>query len=402
MTNIKTKYSPKLIFIIVYLAYTSIYIARVNLSVATPVLDSEGIINTVQIGALGSAFSVIYACGRLINGAISDKKAPWFMITTGLIAVSISNILVGLFPPFIAIFLLWSTNAYAQSMLWSSVLCVVSDIYPEQEAKKKTSLMVTSVATGNIVAILLNTFLITKLGIAFAFVIPGIITLLLGGAVCIVAKDVVPPCEAKNHKSLFGLLKKRTILLLLVPALMHGVMKENITLWMVAYIVDTFNLHLEDSAYFVLFIPLIGFVGRLLYPVCYKALRENEHLVSAFGFGLCALSSGLLFLHAKNPIVAIVYLSIVYTAVSLINTSLLSIFPIQYQKSGNVASVSGIMDFATYLGGGIGSVIYGITISKFGYNPMFFSWVIISIISMLIVCYVIYRKREPFTTHSIG
>ena len=78
-------------------------------------------------------------------------------------------------------------------------------------------------------------------------------------------------------------------------------------------------------------------------------------------------------------------MSIIYAAVSMINTSILSIYPLRFLKTGNVASVSGVMDFATYLGAGVSGVIYGALIKSFGYTPMFVSWVVISIISMVLI-----------------
>ena len=173
-----------------------------------------------------------------------------------------------------------------------------------------------------------------------------------------------------------------------IPALMHGVMKENISLWMVVFIIDRFNIDLQVSAAFVLFIPAIGFVGRLLYPLCYKLCHEQENLVSVLGFAVCILCSLLLCFTTSSPLLAVLYLSLIYTAVSMINTSMLSIYPIRYLASGNVASVSGIMDFATYLGGGISSVLYGILIDSFGYVPMFTSWAVISVVS------IVFLKKE--------
>ena len=75
-------------------------------------------------------------------------------------------------------------------------------------------------------------------------------------------------------------------------------------------------------------------------------------------------------------------LSCIYASVSLINTSFLSVFPVSFAKNGNVASVSGIMDFSTYLGAGIGSLSYGFLIEHFGFSSMFVSWVFISVISL--------------------
>ncbi|MCQ2433234.1 MAG: hypothetical protein MJ175_11580, partial [Clostridia bacterium] len=51
----------------------------------------------------------------------------------------------------------------------------------------------------------------------------------------------------------------------------------------------------------------------------------------------------------------------------------------------NVSSVSGIMDFATYLGAGIGSAVYGWSITKFGYEPMYASWAIFSVLSIFLM-----------------
>ncbi|MEE1224300.1 MAG: MFS transporter [Clostridia bacterium] len=376
----------KLIFAVVYLAYTSIYIARVNLSMAGPDLIDGQILDTVQLGLLGSVFSTVYAVGRLINGGLSDKTPPWLMLATGLGVAGISNILVGFFPPFIGIFLLWTANAYAQSMLWSSVLCVVSSMYEKQVAKQKTSAMVTSVAMGNILGIVINTFLITKLGVRFAFAVPGILTLILGAAVFFTTKSIKPPAQiAKKHISMWQLLKNKELVTMCAPAMFHGVMKENISLWMTVYVVDKYSVDLSTSSYYILLIPVIGFIGRTIYPAVYKMCREKENTVSLVGFIISVLAAVIICISGVGMICAVLCLSVIYAAVSMINTSILSIYPLHYLKTGNVASVSGIMDFATYLGGGISGVIYGVVIKHFGYLPMFVSWAVLSILSVLLI-----------------
>ena len=70
-------------------------------------LISADVIDTVQLGILGSAFSTLYAVGRLVNGVASDKAPPWLMLTSGLVLVGIANIFIGFFPPFTGILLLW-------------------------------------------------------------------------------------------------------------------------------------------------------------------------------------------------------------------------------------------------------------------------------------------------------
>lgn len=385
----------KIIFTATYLAYTSIYIARVNLSVAGPELISANIMDTVQIGLLGSVFSSVFAIGRLLNGQLNDKTPPWIMLAIGLVFSGLSNIFVGFFPPFIGIFISWSVNAYAQSMLWGSVLCTVSSIYDKDEAKKKISLMVTSVAMGNILAIVLNTFLITRFGTKFAFIVPGIITIVLGGIICFTARDIKPDANTpKKYISLWKLLKNKELLFMSIPGMFHGIMKENISLWMAVYIVDKFSVDLSTSSYYILLIPVIGFIGRTIYPITYKLCKNSENTVSLLGFGLCIAASLLLIIGNVGVALSVIALSVIYAAASMINTSILSIYPLHYTKTGNVASVSGIMDFSTYLGAGIASVIYGAVIKHFGYLPMFLSWAVISVISILAILKIDFGRKK--------
>ena len=375
-----------LVFIVCYIAYTGIYVARLNLSMASPGLIESFILNTAQVGMLGSIFSIVYSVGRLLNGYISDKQPPWLMLSTGLALAGIANIFIGNFPPFIGILLLWGVNAFAQSMLWSSILRLISSMYDEATAKRKTSYMVTSVATGNIVGILLNTFIINTFGLEFSFIIPGALTLIFGAVIIPVAKRVeCPEKTASKHLSMISLLKNQDIKTVTGPALLHGMMKDNISLWMTVFIVDRYNIDLAATAGFVLFIPILGFAGRMVYPLFYKLCSEKEHKVSVYAFAACIFLSIPLCFKMIPAVVAIICLSLIYTAVSIINTSILSIFPIQFAKTGNIASVSGIMDFATYFGAGISSLAYGFLIENFGYTPMYASWAVISLLSVFIL-----------------
>ncbi|MBQ8510759.1 MAG: MFS transporter [Clostridia bacterium] len=384
------------IFLILYLAYTSIYIARLNLSIASHDLtDTMGLMTTEQYGVLGGAFLVVYALGRLINGGLSDKIAPWIMLCTGLGAAGAANLLFSLFPPFVGMLLLWCCNAWAQSMLWSSVLCAIAASWDEQKARRVTSYVVTSVAAGNIVGIVANTWIITHLGLRFAFILPGGLTLLMGVGVFFALRHIKAPgaSRAGGTTAPMGELIRRRDLQLTVPtAFMHGMMKDNITTWMTKYFIFTFAIDLTEASFFSLFIPLVGFVGRMLYPLLYKFCGEREHLVSVIGFGICAAAAIPLCLGAGTPVVAMICLAAIYAAVSLINTSLLSIYPIQFVQSGRVATISGIMDFATYLGAGVSSMIYGVVIVRFGYVPMYVSWAIVAVLSLAMTAKLVKKK----------
>ena len=265
-----------------FAAYTSIYIARLNLSIAGPEMIKTSVIDAAQIGILGSIFSTVFAIGRLINGFLSDSAPPWRMLTIGLWVAGISNICIGAFPPVMGMFVLWGANAYAQSMLWSAILCVITSVFDEKSAKRKMAIMITSVSVGNILGIVLNTFFVMKFDVKYAFCLPGFITLLLGVAAFLTTRHIkINSGKTENHISVFGLFKNREILKMSIPAMLHGVMKENVSLWMTAFVIDTYAVDLTTSAYYILLIPICGFIGRIAYPPMPNACSNVKYVMFA-------------------------------------------------------------------------------------------------------------------------
>ncbi len=387
MSTKTARKSSFVIFAALYITYTAIYVARLNLSMASPGMKAAGMLSAAQFGLLGSLFSVVYACGRLLNGILSDRVAPWKMICTGLVLAGVANLAIGMLPPFAGMALCWSANAFAQSMLWSSILTVISMTYVPETARKRMSVMITSVATGNILGILINTFIIDRFGLRWAFIIPGAATLVLAAVNLVLVRTLPASAESatRQHINIFSLLTNREIRTAAVPAFLHGIMKDNVTLWMAVFFVDRYAIDLEASAWFVLFIPVVGFAGRSLYSPFYRLCGGQEHTVSVYGFAACVVFAGVMCVPGVPPVLAMVALSAIYAAASVINTSFLSIYPIRFVETGNVASVSGVMDFVTYLGAGVASACYGLVIDVAGYVPMFVSWAVVSALGVACV-----------------
>lgn len=382
----KTKSSapirPVLSFLACYLAYTFIYVARLNLSMASPGFIAENILTQEQVGMIGSVFFVVYALGRIINGFLGDRTAPWIMICSGLLLAALSNLFIGIQPVFLSLLFLWGTNAYAQSMLWSSIVRIISEIYPTDKAKKIMSYMVTSVAGGNIIGILLNTVIINRFGLHFAFLIPGGLLLIFCLFVFLTTRHIACETVQQDHLPIHELVRDKKIQTMLFPAMFHGMIKDNISLWMTLFFVDQYGIDLNASAAFVLFIPVVGFLGRMAYPFLYKLNKEKEYTLAFRAFLLCVLASALLLLKTLPPVAALLCLSLIYAAISVINTVFLSAFPLQFSASGNQSSVSGIMDFFTYSGAGIGSLLFGYLVAQFGYSAMFLTYAIVSFLSL--------------------
>jgi len=378
----KKTFPKGLVFVLCYVAYVSIYAARLNLAQASPELISTGLLTSEQYGFLGSAFFWVYACGRLLNGMIGDRAAPWVMISLGLAMTGVANLLIGVLPPYLLILILWCVNAYGQSMLWSSLLRCMTGLYGKETADKKVPILVSSVSVGNIAGIVLCTWMVESLGIRAAFLAPGVVTLLMGVLALMVLRTVpATPAPQKQSFPVMEFIRDRRIRGILLPALFHGVIKDNIGTWMAIYFVARYNIDLKSSALFVLLIPAVGMVGRLVYPMCYKLSGRRENMISLLSFGACGALAVVMCLN-PGAWVAAICLSLIYALISIVNTSTLSMFPLRFAGKNMVSSVSGVADCFTYLGAGIGSAVYGYWNKGGDFSAMYISWVVLCVLSM--------------------
>ena len=108
---------------------------------------------------------------------------------------------------------------------------------------------------------------------------------------------------------------------MLLPALIHGVLKDNISLWMTVYIMDSFGVDLQQSSGYVLLIPTVGFFARILAPEFYRMVKERDNPLLMWGFAFSVGGALLLVFCAYSAWLAIIYLSLIYTAVSIMNGS---------------------------------------------------------------------------------
>ena len=385
-----------IIFAISYLAYASIYIARMNISVASPMLISMGIVNKSQIGLIGSVFCFIYAIGKLPSGYLGDRISSKVMIISGLAIAGLSNIFIGFIQAFWAILIFWGINGLGQSIIWGPMLRSLTNQVEKERMTLFSALLVSSVATGSVFGILISSQVIPAFGIMSSFFIPGGITLLIAIVFAILFREkAAGHTEQRAPMRIRDLIKRKDFQLMILPAMSHGIIKDNINLWIVVYYVDTFGINVAAMAGLVFFIPLVGFGGRMLFPLLFKLCGKNENKVSIVAFGCCILLVIPLCINGITPIVAAVCLGVISAMISIVNTSVLSAFPGRFVSTGNVSFMAGTMDFLTYGGAGISSVIYGTLITCFGYVSMFISWGVLSAASIILLVYSIKKVGIP-------
>lgn len=385
LTKSKTSTRAILIAIFSYLAYSCVYLCRLNLSVASVGIKDLGIMTDSQIGLLSSLFLAAYASGKLMLGRVGDKLPPKLLIITGLSVSAITNFIFGFFIHDLVLYLLWLLNGLAQSLIWGPILRIVSSNFSAERRSTVLSLMATCIGTGSILGVIVASVGISLFDTASAgFFIPAGIT------VVVIIFFSVFVHDAKDEKAqklppmpLRELLRDPAFQRMTIPSFLHGVVKDNINVWMGLYFAATFKLDLKNLAFYVFIVPLLTLLGRLLFLPTLRLCRNNESLVAGISLILSTVFSLLLALGFLPLGLALVCFSGIACMISMANTTLLSIFPARYLERGCVSSVASYMDVLSYSGAAIGSLVFGIIVESHGYSPMFFTWLVCSALSAI-------------------
>lgn len=382
-----------LIFLTGYLAYATIYIARLNFSVAATIYEAEGILQKAQIGLIGSVFSLTYAISKIPNGILGDRFQPRKVIVAGLLITGFSNLGVSFFPEATAILILWGLNAIGQSMLWGPVLRVCVEKAPENRKSFFGQMMLSSVGVGSVLGLLIVSHCSTRFGLETCFRIPALFSFTAAGLVWLFLPGDCP-CRHDNNIDLMMEMKRlfadREFCRMLLPAVSHGVIKENVNVWLALYCMNVYGVHLEELTGYIFFIPAFSLLGRFLYPLARKVVKRDDY-VSVLSFGLCTVGASLLCVHMSHVFIAMGILGAISAFIAMVNTHLLSVVPEHFLSIGNLSFAASFMDFLTYAGAGIGSALFGIMIPHYGYQSMFLFWGVISVCSMLCL---LWRKGE--------
>lgn len=132
--------------------YTLAYLGRYSYnSNVGPIMDFYRI-NEVDFALPTTLFFFAYGSGQIINGLLCRHYNLKYIIPGALIISSIINISVYFGIPFSFIKYLWLMNGISQSVLWSSLLLLISQYVDPKKRKLAIIIMSTTVSIGTFMA----------------------------------------------------------------------------------------------------------------------------------------------------------------------------------------------------------------------------------------------------------
>ncbi len=354
------------------------------------------------IGLIGSLFFVVYAFGQLINGYLGDKLSPKKFIIFALIGTLLANLFIGLTNNLAVIIICWSINGYFQSIFWGPLIRILSGHFSHGERRNVSSGMSTTMVFGYALAWTVLGRVVLFASWRWLFLIPSMIAFVLFvvwmTSVKSEQQNKMIPQKRRSVSQSIKFLSENRLWLLIAACCFMGIIKEGISLWAPMLFSEAVGLGLSDSLSALLIIPLANFCGILISNRLHKHIGGENDLKPVFVM-ICMilLCCTLLSLKIGLSKPTMILLLATISAMSYgCNTIFLALIPLKFASENMVSSLVGILDFSTYVGAALSSILTGVLVSEAGWGKLPLMWLVAGGVSVFLVGFQI-RKHSAKT-----
>lgn len=377
-----------LLSLLCFLTYSASYLGRLNYSAALAEMIAAGVLSRTQGGAISTIYFLCYGGGQLVNGALADRHNPVWQVGIGIAASAVTNILMPFATGSALAYLVWGANGYFQSLIWAPAFLIVSQSIPPIWRNKALLLLNTAAAAGSVLAYASFSFVLRS-GVwqhvfyyASALLLAALVIWLTGCSYSYRDSVAQTPVvqEQRPHFTVVGwseLGHKLLIsggILLILPAMVHGMLKDGITNWLPTYLTENFSMTAQAAVATSVVLPVINMLGAV---IVYFLMQWVRHEILCTMILFSAAGGSLLILRLTSnasPVITILCLATVTALMMGINVLLCSEVPIRFASMGRAATVSGFYNSCGYIGTSISMYAIAWVSEHFGWQTTQTLW----------------------------
>ncbi|MGD0538057.1 MAG: MFS transporter [Verrucomicrobiota bacterium] len=281
------------IFWLLWGAYASYYLCRVNFAVAQPLLlKTFPDWTNAKVGSIPSVYAVFYAVGQIVNGTLGQRYGARRMMTCAMVCAAVTNLLFAFASSYPVMLGLWAVNGFGQSAGWSLVVQTLSNWNTSRRRGTLMGLLSTCYTVGNVLSWLLAGYLCDAFGWRAAFLVPGIVmlpwtlafyaflrdtpeevgfsTVRDDNATAAPAGETAPTAAlgaAGGWDSTWAILRltlaNRILWILAIGFFCMNAVRYSFMNWSIQYMADFHGRSIKGSAITAVVIPLVGSLGAI-------------------------------------------------------------------------------------------------------------------------------------------
>ena len=413
MTNIKGSNKSGigngayLLIFLSWVVYSASYLGKVNYSANITQIVDYYQISKAEAGIVPSFFFFAYSVGQVVNGIFCKKYNIKWMVFFSLFTSAIINLIVALTPDFNIIKWLWMLNGFMLSILWPTLVRLLSGALPQKDLGKSSVVMGTTVAAGTLVIYGLSSvfamfdmFKLSFYTAAFTDMIVAVLWIVFykkafNSAYEEKFKEAIIHNDEPNKEKFIensGAGNKIfyiTISVLCLYAVIVNLTKDGLTTWVPSILKENFAMSDSLSILLTLTLPIVAIFGNISALKMHK--RIPDYIMHCFlVFVVIGGIIGLIIAGISLTQIAftLVGLIVVNLMASSLNSLITSIFPIFMREKVNSGLFAGVLNSFCYVGSTISSYGLGLVADNFGWISVF--WLLIGCCIFACVVWLIY------------
>lgn len=435
------------VFIGIFFGYAAYYLVRKNLSLATPGMIEQGLIDKAGAGLAMSGIPIAYAFSKFLMGSLSDRSDARKFITVGLILASLVMIIVGIIPypqgvdgnyavTTWSLFAFMILAGWLSGMGWPPCGRVLAHWFSTNERSFKMSVWNTAHNVGNGtlgVLIPAGIIIFTSLGIGdtwrAAFIVPAVVAMLFAIFCWWTIRDTPESCglpaiedyrkDYSGAKTASGeensipfrrlfidyIFKNKMLWLIGFANVFIYFIRYGVADWSPTYLTETFKWDKESASFAFAIFEYAGIPGTIL----------GGWISSKFFNGRCApinvifmiaVVLGIVMYWQADVITAATHIPIkwiIYTALALVGgaiyapVAMIGIQGLALVPKNAAGTVAGFLSLFGYLFGDaiLSKIVLGRILNQgtFAWDTAFWIFIIGSTIS-IVVCAFAWGKEK--------
>lgn len=365
-----------------WLLYLVNYLPRYNYAAAMVAIGAAEGYGPDQLGLTASVLAATYGGGQLISGWMGERLNPKVMIGVGVLGAAASNVGMALSHSLAFMRAAWGVNGLCCALIWAPMVRLLTVYMPADRLRKAILSFSYATALGLTATYLLTSVLIAHFSWRTAFWVPAgcsLLTFIGWVAVSATAGRTLPKPALANRTASPPIRSprpaQRTIYwrsglpLILAAIIAMGILKDGVLTWVPQILTDTFQMKASVSVFLSAVLPLVNVSS--VWVVRGLEDRLNGDDMRAAGLLFAGSGIGLLLLIVGggwHPGFTLLLFSLVSSLMAGANAILVSFVPLSFAKTGRAATVAGLTNAFTYLGGALSGWGLGWLAGAYGWN----------------------------------
>lgn len=413
-----------------FIGYTVFYLCKKNIAVALPGLSKAFGYSNTELGLLGSSLYLTYGVGKFINGVIADSSDVRKFMPTALIMSALSNLcfllsaliitpghasFFGLPSGTILLWLFaffWGANGWFQSAGFPAVAKSLTFWYSNSERGTKWSLWSCSHQVGTFLSVIVSGFLVERFGWQMAFLIPGIIAIIVALWLYnrlwdrpqsmglpnvevyrneISAKESAAEEDNRTYGQIFkeNILHNKTIWLLAFTYIFVYIIRFGAEDWLIKYLTEAKHNSIELASMKLGALPLCGIAGTifagLISDKIFKGQRAPVNLIYLIGV---AISLALLRFNTINQL-DFVLIGLIGAFTYGPQMMIGGLCAVESSSKKVASAATGLTGSFGYIGAVFSATGTGFVVDKFGWNGAIWYWCAAAVVCITL-CTILY------------